>query len=86
MGHSLPTLDWGWTSKDGLLKPVKTDAPAALERLLQLVSCECKNRCQKNCSCRKVGIFCSVMCSGCNGQMCSPPSKITAEISSVEDE
>ena len=45
MGHS--ALDWGWTSKDGLLKPVLTNKPAAPERLLKLVSCGYKSRCQK---------------------------------------
>ena len=44
MGHSLPALDWGWTSKDGLLKPVLTDKPASPEILLKLVSCGFKSR------------------------------------------
>ena len=47
MGHSLPALDWGWTSKDRLLKPVLTNKPAAPERLFKLVSCGYKSRCQK---------------------------------------
>ena len=71
MGSYLPPTDWGWTKNDGILMPILTENPAAPETLLKIVSCGCKAGCQKNCSCRKLGLHCTVICSGCNGQTCS---------------
>lgn len=43
----------------------------ALEDILYLVSCCCKDGCQKNCECVKSSLKCSSMCSYCAGHGCS---------------
>ena len=67
IGHALPATDWGWMKKDQLLIPILTAKPAAPAKLLKLVSCGCKTGSQRNCGCRKLGLDCTIMCSGCNG-------------------
>ena len=63
--------DWGWQYRDGSLVTLTTDRPVAPTRVLQIVSCGCKTGCRKTCGCRKAGLYCSPMCSHCNGQTCS---------------
>ena len=70
LGNDLNPLDWGWALSGNDLIPVYTDKQVAPDRLLKMVSCGCKGGCVKNCSCVKLEIFCSVMCSHCNGQLC----------------
>lgn len=71
-GNHLNPLEWGWvTDDDGDLIPVYTDTQVAPDRLLKMISCGCKTGCaNQQCSCFKLGIHCSVMCSTCNGQIC----------------
>ena len=66
--------------------PVLTDKLAAPERLLKLVSCGCKSGCQKMCSCRKLGIYCTVMCNGCNWQTCVHISKVDMSNDADDDD
>ena len=51
-----------------------TDLPVAAENVLNFVRCKCKsdrNRCGgNNCSCRKNGLKCVEVCSGCKGNEC----------------
>ena len=86
LGRSLPALDWGWMNQNDILMPVLTDKPAAPERLLKLVSCRCKSGWQKMCSCRKLGIYCTVMCRGCNGQTCVNISKVDISNDADDDD
>ncbi|KAG1684469.1 hypothetical protein GQR58_009431 [Nymphon striatum] len=73
MGNTLPPTEWGCRSHDGTLAPVKTDMPVAPESLLNMVSCGCKpDGCSNmTCSCNKLGLFCTSMCSKCSGQTCN---------------
>ena len=59
--------DWGWIASDDRLVPVATDRPVAPERILRMISCGCKQNCQKLCKCRKAGLYCSEMCTNCAG-------------------
>ena len=86
LGRSLPALDCGWMNQNDILMQVLTDKPAAPERLLKLVSCGCKSGCQKMCSCRKLGIYCTVMCNGCNGQTCVNISKVDMSNDADDDD
>jgi len=35
--------------------------------------------CNNNCSCKKVGLFCSLVCNNCRGQSCSNVEPNTAD-------
>ena len=63
--------DRGWHFRDGMLHPIGADRPVAPERVMRIVSCGCKVACGKRCKCHKAGLFCTVMCSTCNGQTCA---------------
>lgn len=73
MGNALPPTEWGWRSQDGTLAPVETDISVAPNTLLNMVSCGCKpDGCSNmTCSCKKLGLFCTSMCSNCSGQTCN---------------
>ena len=42
--------EWGWELTDGLLSPSATDRAAAPERVLKIISCDCKVACIKKCN------------------------------------
>jgi hypothetical protein len=46
---------------------VKSPAP---DTLLNVISCACTKTCEQNCSCRKAGLLCSVICKHCQGGSC----------------
>ena len=71
IGNILWPADWCWQYRDGSLVPLTTDRPVALTLVLLIVSCGCKTCCRKTCGCLKAGLYCSPMCSHCNGQTCS---------------
>ena len=70
IGNNLCPSDWGWQYRDGSLVPITADRPVSPTRVLRIVSCGCKTGCRKICGCRKAGVYCSPMCSHCNGQSC----------------
>ena len=70
LGVYINPLDCGWAADGDALKPVYTDVEVAPPRLLKMISCGCKTGCTRGCGCVKLGIYCSVMCSNCNGQSC----------------
>lgn len=42
----------------------------APQKLLKTISCKCKKGCMGNCSCRKNGLQCTVLCKECEGRSC----------------
>ena len=70
LGVTLNPLDWGWVADGDLLKPVYTNTEVAPPKLLKMISCGCKTGCTRGCGCVKLNMYCSVMCSSCNGQSC----------------
>ena len=78
MGNSLPPTDWGWRSQEGSLAPLETDISVAPDTLLNMVSCGCKaDGCSNmTCCCKKLGLFCTSMCSRCSGQTCNNTAPI----------
>jgi len=86
IGHALPATDWGWMKKDQLMIPILTAKPAAPEKLLKLVSCGCNAGCQRNDGCRKLGLDCTIMCSGCNGQTCTNNSQQADEANDMDND
>ena len=72
LGNQLDATEWGWCRTDDRFVPIKTNIPAAPERLLRIVKCSCKSHCDtKRCSCRKHGLPCSEGFSECRGISCS---------------
>lgn len=51
--------------------PITTKNEAAPQELLKTISCKCTKGCKAACTCRKAGLRCSVICSGCQGQSCT---------------
>jgi len=56
---------------NGQLQPVLTRQPPAPEKLLTLISCNCKSGCERSCGCKKSGLFCTILCGRCHGNGCS---------------
>ena len=71
IGNNLCPTDWGWQYKDESLITLTADRPVAPKRGLRIVSCGCQTCCRKTCGCPKAGLYCSPMCSYCNGHICS---------------
>ena len=67
--------DWGWSTSETadttVLVPTIKDKPDAPDRVLKMVSCGCKKGCEKRCRCRKAGLLCTSICSGCSGLSCN---------------
>ncbi|GBM17756.1 hypothetical protein AVEN_99640-1 [Araneus ventricosus] len=71
LGNELDPENWGWVLKDNGLEPIQTLLPSAPEKLINTIFCNCKKGCNYNCGCKKVGLFCSQVCTNCQGQFCS---------------
>ena len=71
IGNNLCLTELGWQYRDERLVPLTTDLPVAPTRVLRIVSCGCKTGCRKTCGCPRAGLYCSPMCSYCNGHICS---------------
>ena len=64
--------EWGWQWKNGQLVPVCMTQPLAPERILRMVSCNCKTGCNtQQCNCRKFGFKCTQMCGHCSESPCT---------------
>ena len=70
IGNNVCPTDWGWNYRDESLVPLTTDRPVAPTRVLRIVSCGCKTGGRMTCGCPKPGLYCSPMCSYCNGYIC----------------
>ena len=70
-GVALNPTDWGWRQKDGRLTPLPTLREPAPESLLNLITCNCRSGCERNCECRRSGLPCTSMCGFCAGHGCS---------------
>ncbi|XP_076677413.1 uncharacterized protein LOC143373765 [Andrena cerasifolii] len=71
LGNQLDPKDWGWKLIGNTLEPIQTLLPPAPEKLLNTIFCNCKKGCNAKCGCKKVGLFCSLACTNCQGQSCS---------------
>ena len=71
LGVDLPPTQWGWQLRNRNQQPVLTCQAPAPEKLLNLISCNCKSGCERLCGCKKTGLICTVLCGHCNGNGCS---------------
>lgn len=77
MGNKLNPLNYGWTERNCILRPVVTNLPPAPSDILSNIRCGCKGDCNSNrCSCFKAGLKCTLACKVCAGNSCSnhPPN------------
>ena len=65
LGNEKRPEDWSWERTNSGLQPVTTLKPPAPDSILHKISCKCKKGCTGNCSCRKAGLFCSMLCLHC---------------------
>ena len=75
-GNDLDPLDYGWESQAGNLLPIGSALPAAPERLMKLIYCDCRAGCKvkSSCRCRKSNMVCNPMCGHCVGLECTNSS------------
>ena len=68
LGRDLPPTEWGWRYHSNSLIPIATYLLAAPQKLVKVISCNCKAGCTSTlCGCRPAGMPCSAMCSNCMG-------------------
>ncbi len=66
LGNDIPPEAWGWTISANGLVPTKMSQPAAPEKLLKIIRCNCGGQCnKKSCTCHKNGLVCTPACGQC---------------------
>lgn len=80
LGRKLDPTQFGWRILGDRLTPIPSKLGAAPDSLLKLIRCGCTKGCTINCECRRAGLPCRLLCTGCQGQ-CS-----NAESVDLEDE
>lgn len=70
LGNKLNPENWGWIMNNNVLEPIMTLLPPAPDELVNMIFFNCKKGCGTNCSCKKIGIKCSIICGHCSGQSC----------------
>ncbi|CAG9765774.1 unnamed protein product [Ceutorhynchus assimilis] len=68
-GNRLPEAEWGLIAYAGQPKPIPTTKEP--ERILNIISCNCKSGCENRCGCRSNGLNCRNMCVYCAGHGCT---------------
>lgn len=69
--HDMEPTHWGWKLENGLYSPIPTLLEPAPQKLLCLVSCNCKTGCdRRSCECLRNGLKCSTICGYCSGFGC----------------
>ena len=70
MNTDCDPINWGWEMNNGSLPPIITDAELCPQDLLKMIRRNCKESCNKLCSCQKAGLKCSSWYSECLGGFC----------------
>ncbi len=70
-GNNMAPDGWGWRVSSAGRLPIRMTQPAAPERLLKIIRCNCSGKCdKKTCTCRKNGLQCTPACGQCKGITC----------------
>ena len=65
MNTDCDLMNWGWEMNNGSFSPITKDAEPGPQDLLEMIRCNCKESCDKRCSCRKAGSKYSSLCGEC---------------------
>ena len=88
--NNLNPTDWGWKVENNFLIPVYTSKPLLPEKFLKKFNCGCSKGMagcvSKVCTCKKLGLKCSVFCKVCKGRDCQNSENIAAENMSLDVE
>ena len=73
LGRAHNPIEWGYAADtQDYPYPIPMCLAPAPNHIMQMIACSCKGRCNSNqCSCRRAGLQCTIMCSPCDGQTCS---------------
>lgn len=63
-----PPSEWGWVKNDDKWTPLWTSLPPIWESCRELVRCNCKEGCKSRCSCKNIGVSCTLLCKHCKGK------------------
>jgi len=70
-GNDISPKDWGWKKSPTGLVPIRMTRPAAPERLISIIRCNCSGKCnKKTCTCYKNALLCTPACGQCRGITC----------------
>ena len=79
-GINLNAEEWGWVTSEDKLEPLQTNLPPAPNTLMKVIRCNCKTDCDtRRCTCRKLGLECSVVCGECKGINCTNSPQLPLE-------
>lgn len=71
LGNKINAQQWGWKITEQGLQAIRTDQSLIPDEILMSITCRCETGCKnKNCGCRKNGLRCSHLCTGCHGETC----------------
>ena len=70
LGDKLQATDWGWKILGRALVPTPSEKPVTPPQLLHIISCSCKEMCERACGYKKTGLFCSDIWVNCKGKSC----------------
>lgn len=80
LNNNLPPQDWGWSLKNRVLHPIYSDQAIAPTWVLEKIFCNCSSgACKKSCTCKRMGLSCSMACGQCNGITCMNPENVDVE-------
>lgn len=85
LGHDLDPCQWGWSLVDNSLQPIPTTLPPAPERIMHVISCNCKT-CSDFCECKRAGLLCSAMCGKCEGLSCENSPEVDMDESRMVEQ
>ena len=85
MGRPLQPTAWRW-KLENILTPVDTDCLIAPGTLLKMISCGCRaDGCGVSCGSRKMGVYCSALCTKCTGQTCNNATPMPCLLDAEEE-
>ena len=61
-GVDLNPLEWGFLMKDNCMLPLMSDTDACPKVIIDKIKCGCKTGCTRKCSCKILGIECTLNC------------------------
>lgn len=85
--NKLNPTEWGWHLEDKILVPTYTTIPLVPEKFIKKFRCTCTSGCNKKaCTCKKLGLTCSIFCKNCHGIDCHNREKsMTLDIGDEEE-